>query len=183
MFFPGIQGKSIIKQRRRRFMIHGGIQYLCLKTNIMKCLRPVVASMALLFFSLGSFAQQSKKSLFTNYPASINCKAKVFEKALDSKEGQHISLKVSAQFTFSGNVVSNVYKYGKMQTVVIRSDEFDGALLLISKQHLPNNQYSITGRLMSPRASDGYQIKEDDKGEYVFKKIDTDRLLETCAHP
>ncbi|MBS1928648.1 MAG: hypothetical protein IT254_04640 [Chitinophagaceae bacterium] len=149
----------------------------------MKRLPPVVASLTLLLFALGAIAQNSKKTLFKDFPSLINCKATLFDKALNAKEGQHITLEVSENFKFSGTVVSHVLKYGKMQTVVIRSEVFEGALLLVSKQNLPNNRFSYTGRIMSPLASDGYQIKQDEKGSFVFQKIDTDRLLETCAHP
>lgn len=149
----------------------------------MKSLRPVIAGIALMFCASASFAQSSKQPLFIDYPSSISCKANVFEKALSAKEGQQITLEISDAFKFSGTVVSNVMKYGKMQTVVIRSNEFDGALLLVSKQQLDNNKYNVTGRILSPRASDGYQIKQNTEGSYVFEKIDAGRLLETCSHP
>jgi hypothetical protein len=149
----------------------------------MKSLRPVIAGIAFMLCASAGFSQSSKQPLFVDYPSSIACKATVFEKALAAKEGQQISLEISDAFKFSGIVVSNVVKYGKMQTVVIRSTEFDGALLLVSKQQLENSKYTLTGRILSPRASDGYQIKQASEGSYVFEKIDAARLLETCSHP
>lgn len=149
----------------------------------MKFLRPVVASFAFYLLVNCAFAQEAKQPLFSGYPEIITCKTNLFEKALNAKEGQHIVLHVSENFQISGTVVSNVFKYGKMQTVVIRSDKFEGALLLVSKQNLPNQKFSVSGRMMSPRASDGYQIKQNSEGAYVFNKIDASRLLETCAHP
>jgi len=149
----------------------------------MKHLRPVVALLALLFLAFASKAQEAKQTLFSAYPASITSKSNLFEKALLAKEGQHIVIPVSENFSISGTVVSNVFKYGKMQTVVIRSDVFEGALLLISKNNLPSQKVVVTGRLISPRASDGYQIKQNEDGAFVFEKIDAGRLLETCAHP
>jgi len=149
----------------------------------MKPLRPVIAIIVLMLCASASFAQKhTKQPLFTDYPANILCKATVVEPVLQAKEGQHIALNLTESFKFSGTVVSNVLKYGNMQTIVVRSDAFEGALMLISK-HKSGKNTVITGRILSPLSSDGYQIKQNAEGAYVFEKIDAAHLLETCAQP
>lgn len=75
--------------------------------------------------------------------------------------------KISA---FKGKVVSSASKYNnKMKSVVIRSDEFNGATFTLSSSTQPDGTVKYTGRIISFQHGDLYELeKQNDK--YVLVK-------------
>lgn len=103
-----------------------------------------------------------------------------FVQAFTAREGQHIVLFFSDNFKFSGTVVSNVEKYSNLQSMTIKSDQSEHIIFHLSRQLLEDNSISFVGRIMSPNASDGYQIKKSQTGNYSFEKIDAQKILQDC---
>jgi hypothetical protein len=129
------------------------------------------------------FSQTSntaKPKIFSNFPNTINCAVTEFSNAFTAIEGQHIILTFSNNFKFSGKVISNVVKYSNLQSLTIQSDLSDKTVFHLSKQINTDKSVSYVGRIMNPTASDGYQIKTDQAGNYKFEKIDTEKVLQEC---
>lgn len=122
----------------------------------------------------------SKPEAFKAFPNSIKLSPTDLNDAFAVTEGQHIVLSFANNFKFAGTVISNVTKYGNLQSMTIQSDELDKSIFNLSRQMLDNKNITYVGRIMSNNASDGYQIKKDGEGNYSFEKIEAKRLKEDC---
>jgi hypothetical protein len=73
-------------------------------------------------------------------------------------------------------------KYQNLQSVLIRSEQFENALLQVSK--ITNNDKSISyvGRIINQNALDGYEIKKDLANNYRLQKFETKSILQDCSH-
>ncbi|MFN8249331.1 MAG: hypothetical protein U0T68_10300 [Ferruginibacter sp.] len=130
-----------------------------------------------------AFSQSSptvKPAIYASYPNSINGSSSEFASAINATEGQHIVLTFSDNFKFSGTVISNVVKYSNLQSVVIRSDESSNTIFHLSKQTNADNSVSYVGRIINKEASDGYEIKTDMSGNYIFQKSETEKVMPEC---
>jgi hypothetical protein len=68
-------------------------------------------------------------------------------------------------------VISAVSKYNNtIQSVVIRCADFDGARLTLSKVNMPDGTTKYTGRIISIRHGDLYQLIQEDAGWVLVKK-------------
>jgi hypothetical protein len=146
----------------------------------MKPLSKLTFALLLSLATLAGYSQAAKPQIFSNFPSTINCSVSEFHNAFSASEGQHIILTFSNNFKFSGTVLSNEMKYSNLQSVVIRSDESEKTVFHLSKQLNSDNTVSYVGRIMNPGASDGYQVKNDQEGNYKFEKIDAEKILLEC---
>lgn len=122
-----------------------------------------------------------KPKLFTSYPESIPLNDASLKNALSLQTGQSTSI-VFGPLIFEGIVLSNELKYQNLQTVVIRSAKFNDAVLAISQVTNEDRSISYTGRILSQRSYDGYEIKRDATGKYLARKFETDRVLQDCSY-
>ncbi len=122
----------------------------------------------------------SKPKIFAAFPNTINCSVAEFSNAFAATEGQRLILAFSDNFKFSGTVVSNIIKYSNLQSLVIKSDDADNTIFHLSKQTNPDNSISFVGRIMNSNASDGYEIKKDQSGNYKFEKINAEIVRPEC---
>jgi hypothetical protein len=105
----------------------------------------------------------NKPKLFQGLPDNINISIDKLNALLNTSVGKSVSTDLSkdASFQFNGEVISTVSKYeGKVQSVVIRSANYEGANLTISKIINEDGSISYKGRLISFKNADLYELQE-----------------------
>jgi hypothetical protein len=146
-------------------------------------MKPILSILLAALFT-GCFSisfSQSKKFLFSRYPANISCTAVQLSKLFSAEKGQQVSLKLSENFKLEGPVSNKISKYNNtLQTVVIQLPAFNNMLLAISKRVAANNQTVYIGHLYNSESADGYQLKQHEDNTYQFVKIETDKVLQPC---
>jgi hypothetical protein len=150
----------------------------------MKNLRTSVLFACITFYSLCSAAQAqkvpvtepdyNKPKLFSNLPETIPVSIDNLNNLVNAKPGININTTLSTDSRtapFQGNVVSAVSKYdNKVQTVVIKSTNYNGATLTISKIKKDDGSISYIGRLISFQHGDLYVLQQKDGGFMLVKK-------------
>ena len=144
-------------------------------------------TMLLLMVSLctyaGATAQQTsevKPKLFASFPSTLSiteaCLQNIFSFAAD----QEAVIDFGNNLSLPCKVIRNEVKYSNLQTVIIRSTAYDNVMLQVSR--ITNRDLSIiyTGRIINPRAADGFEIKQNSNGSYQLQKFETDKILEGC---
>ena len=130
-------------------------------------------------------AQQSKevkKSLFTEFPGSIEISKNTLKNTLVSMPGQLVSIPFNEKFIFTGKVVSNEMKYADLQTIVIKSELYPNTLFQLSKISNKDNSVSYVGRIINNEAMEVYEIKSYLADNYSLEKIDLDKILQDCSY-
>lgn len=148
----------------------------------MKNLRTLALCVTVSFYSLCSSAQTekiplnepnyNKPKLFQNLPDNIPVSMDNIINLFGSPTGRSVSLNLSdrSPFQFEGDVVSSVSKYeNTIQSVVIRSTNYNGARLTISRLTDANGNVSYTGRIISMQHGDLYELKKVND-EYMLVK-------------
>jgi hypothetical protein len=128
-----------------------------------------------------SFAQKAadrKETLFSKLPPQIQINQQVLAASFQHKEAEQVSISFTDQFTIKGKVVSNEMKYNNLQTIIIRSDA--DVLVSISKQWLPNNEISYSGRIFSQKATDGFLLKVDGQNKFYLEKFAIENIMQDC---
>ncbi|HMK24441.1 MAG TPA: hypothetical protein VK483_00325 [Chitinophagaceae bacterium] len=150
----------------------------------MKNLRIPVLCACITLCSLFSAAQDqkfianepnhNKPRLFDNLPEVIPVSIENLNSLVNTRTGTIISTTLSSDARtapFEGNVVSSVSKYeNKVQTVVIKSTNYNGATLYISKVITDDGTTKYNGRLMSFQHGDLYVLQQKDAGFVLVKK-------------
>lgn len=147
----------------------------------MKNLRTAILCAVLALGTLGVNAQNdvpvnqpdyNKPRLFNNLPDRMVIGTDRMESLLSLSVGDPVSFTLtgSAAGQFNGEVISASTKYSNsIQTVVIRSTNFSGATLTISRVHNEEGNVSYTGRLLSIQHGDLLELKLQGT-EYVLAK-------------
>ena len=150
----------------------------------MKNLRTTLICACITLCSLYSAAQiqkvivnepnYNKPRLFDNLPEVIPVSIDNLNGLVNSITGVSINTSFSNDARtalFQGNVVSSVSKYeDKVQTVVIKSTNYNGATLYISKVITDDGTIKYNGRLMSFQHGDLYVLQQKDGGFVLVKK-------------
>ena len=145
----------------------------------MKNLRTVACCLTFAFCALNSSAQRNdvplnepdlnKPELFRQSPEKIAIDAVQLASLLVSPVGEPVVISLPS-FRFEGNVISTVSKYSNtMQSVVIRSTNYDGATLTITKIIDASGTISFTGRILSMKHGDLYELKQVENGLALVK--------------
>ena len=151
----------------------------------MKNLRTYVLCTCITACSLYSAAQEqkliinepnyNKPRVFNNLPEVIPVSIDKLNDLVNSKTGTSISTTFSTDAKtapFEGQVVSAVSKYDdKLQMVFIKSSDYNGATLYISKVTTDDGVIKYNGRLMSNfQQGDLYVLQQKDGGFALVKK-------------
>ena len=147
------------------------------------------SSLSLLFllFAVTAFTQsegstnksdQSKPLLFSGFPdkivVDINDLKTVFSDV--AAKGTNVAIKFADQTLpgFKGETVSTASKYDNtIQSVVIRSTQFNAATLTLSSSTTTDGAARYTGRIISFQHGDMYVlVKENEKYYFIKKKYD-----------
>jgi hypothetical protein len=150
----------------------------------MKNLRTYVLSACITLCSLLSAAQSptvivnepdyNKPRLFNNLPEVIPVSIQNLNDLLNAKPGVSINTMLSSDAKtapFEGKVISAVSKYDdKVQVVIIKSTNYNGATLTISKVTGEDGSIKYNGRLMSFQHGDVFVLQKKDDGFVLLKK-------------
>jgi len=126
---------------------------------------------------------QNKAALtadFAHLSNSISFKENILSETFSKQEGQNIDVNFSAAFNFPGTVIGQQKVYDNLHTIIIRSSDYNAALLQISKQMKADGSISYTGRIFSNGGSDGFSIVTDAKGDYQLQKFEKAVVLQDC---
>ncbi len=143
----------------------------------MKSLRTTILCVSISLCSLCSFAQKpdqsipfnkpnyNKPKLFSNLPDSISISIDNLNSLFNTQVGRASSVYLSDNsiFKFEGLVMSTSSKYGNtMNSVVIRSTNYNGATLTISKTMNADETISYSGRIISFQSGDLFELQNKD---------------------
>ncbi len=151
----------------------------------MKTLKQIIFVLFIGLCATSAQAQKSnevKKSLFTEFPGSIEISKNTLKNTLVSMPGQLVSIPFNEKFIFTGQVVSNEMKYDDLQTMVIKSEQYPNTLFQLSKISNKDKTISYVGRIMNNEALEVYEIKSYLADNYSLQKIDLDKILQDCSY-
>jgi hypothetical protein len=114
----------------------------------------------------------NKPRIFNTMPDRIEITPEKLNELIATPNGQAANIPFNAQAgEIDGDVISAVSKYNNtIQSVVIRCADFDGARLTLSKVNMPDGTTKYTGRIISIRHGDLYQLIQEDAGWVLVKK-------------
>lgn len=148
----------------------------------MKNLRTATLCISVMFYSLCSLAQNGKPPinepnyrkprLFENLPNTIPVTVEDMNNLISKEVGLPVSLRLSAASNslFDGEVVSTENVVGNgLKSVVIRSSNFNGARLTLSKVITAEGEVTFVGRIISFQHGDLYELEKQD-GQFVLVK-------------
>lgn len=148
----------------------------------MKNLRTTALCVCAMLYSICSFAQQgkapvnepnqNKPRLFDNLPERIPVTIDDLDQLLTAEVGRKTSLRSSNSNTvhFDGEVVSATSKYNNtMNSVVMRSSNFNGATFSLTKTISADGTVSFVGRIISFQHSDIYEL-QNQSGQLTLVK-------------
>ncbi len=114
----------------------------------------------------------NRPRLFTSLPDKIPVTISNMDNLLSAPVGRNNQFRLSEDnsLQFAGEVVSTASKYNNtIQSVVIRSDIFNGARLTLSRITNPDGTIRYTGRIISFKHGDLYELENQD-GQLVLVK-------------
>ena len=148
----------------------------------MKHLAQYALPLLLSVITVTGFSQSNlvKPKQFNRFPSVINCSQQELGKVFNSPSGQTINLSFSDNFTFSGNVTSNIVKYANLQTAVVVSPDYSNTIFSVSKITDSDGTVAYIGRIINKNFFDGFELKRNLAGGYQLVKIETDRVIQDC---
>jgi hypothetical protein len=148
----------------------------------MKNLRTIALCVSISLYSLCANAQNgtvpinepdlNKPKLFNGLPEIIRLQNGAVTSLFAKTVGTPIDAEMAEtnNFRIQGQIVSAVSKYdNKIQSVVIRSSNYAGAVMTFSKLTAENGKVSYTGRMVSMQHGDLYELKIINE-QFVFVK-------------
>lgn len=148
----------------------------------MKNHRTPLLCLCALLFSLCAFSQNDKDpinepdlkkpKLFSNLPDRIPVSIEKINDLFNVPVGDNASLKVAetSSVQIVGEVISKASKYDdRIQSVVIRSSNFNGARFTISKIVNEDGSITYTGRIISFQHGDLYEL-QNQGGQFTLVK-------------
>lgn len=146
----------------------------------MKNLRTSVLCVCIAVCSISANAQKeiplnqpdyNKPRLFTNLPESIPVDVTNFTSVTANKNGNAVDLNFNNALRFQGQVVSTSDATDtQISSVVIRSSNYEGAVLTITKVTDPaTGAINYVGRIVSLKHGDLYEL-QNKNGQYSFVK-------------
>ncbi len=154
----------------------------------MRNLKPLMAAIMLCVCSVCSFSQDAsvprepnykKAELFASLPENIKVNINALKGLLNKSIGDAISSNLNSEngFAFSGHVVCTACKYNNtIQSVVIRSANYNGASLVFTRVTNEDGSAVFSGRILSFSHSDAYELQYID-GNYEFVKKKFHQLI------
>jgi hypothetical protein len=149
----------------------------------MKNLRTVALCVSISLSSLCAVAQTgvvpvnepdyNKPALFSSLPDQIRLDMTTVTNLFNSGVGSVVDVNLSQAtfFRFAGQIVSSVSKYdNKILSVVVRSSNYPGALLSISKITAEDGNTTYSGRIVSMAHGDLFELKNIDNQFTLVKK-------------
>jgi hypothetical protein len=118
-----------------------------------------------------------KAELFSDLPQRMEWNSPLFAQLLEKEVGALIRVSITPRFTFSGTVVSKSSAADvRSKTIVIKSGDRAGAALTITGILKEDGSYKYSGRMLSLKHSDAFEIVEED-GRFALQKRHLDDLV------
>lgn len=149
----------------------------------MKNLRTALMCLCTVLIAVAASAQNNdspvnepdmnKPKLFNNLPNKIILEKVVINNVLTKQPGQSADIIFSADNSvrFEGTIASSSSKYDNtVNTIVLRSTNYPGATLSITRITKEDGGFSYTGRLLSLKHGDLFELKEIDGSLVLLKK-------------
>ncbi len=149
----------------------------------MKNLRTIALCVSVSLYSMCATAQTgsipinepnlSKPKLFQNLPDVIPVKMNNITTLFGAEVGRPVSISLSdaTSFQFEGHIVSSVSKYeNTMECIVIRSTNYPGARLAITRLTDASGTISYTGRILSMQHGDLYELTLENSQFVLVKR-------------
>ncbi|MEO6404187.1 MAG: hypothetical protein ABIY51_05270 [Ferruginibacter sp.] len=143
--------------------------------------KPLLMLLLCLITAVGYSQADTRPKIFENFPESIVISDAKLQNLFQSVDGQDINLAVSSSFNFPGRVLSNVAKYNNLQSITIKSEIFNNAILHLSRIKNDDGSISFVGRILNEHSFDGYEIVRNLDGTYIFKKFETGKVMQDCS--
>jgi hypothetical protein len=113
----------------------------------------------------------NKPKLFKDLPDRIVLKLQSFDGIFNMEVGKTINLPISSNFVFSGSVVSKAEDpNSNVKSIVIKSSNRIGATFALTRIINANNTITYSGRIMSFKHGDAYEIVSENGSYYLVKK-------------
>lgn len=139
----------------------------------MKNIRTTVLCVCISIISFNAFAQHqdvppvnepdyNKPKMFAAFPEQIPVNLTILNNLFTASLGATVDMNIAdgSSFRFAGEVVSTVSKYeNKIRSVVIRSSNFNGARLSVSKITNDDGSIAYTARIISRGHGDLYELQ------------------------
>jgi hypothetical protein len=125
-------------------------------------------------------ANTPKPKQFSSFPEVIDCSEQELARVFNTSPGQTISLSFSNNFTFAGNITSNLVKYANLQSAVMVSPDYANTIFSVSKITNGDGSLSYVGRIINKNYFDGFELKKNATGNYQLRKVETDRVMPDC---
>jgi hypothetical protein len=145
-----------------------------MKTFLKAC---VLFSMLMVTYSIRAQQKDVRPKLFNAVGSKIIYPKAELEKIFAKTKGSEFEISLPGNFKFTGMVVSSVQRYDNLKSLLIKSTNFNGAMFAVSKRTNEDNSITYTGRIISEKYSDGYELKTDAAGNFFLEKINMDELL------
>jgi len=110
-----------------------------------------------------------KPLLFTNLPSKVPLETSFLKALINVEKGKEVSVQMG-KTALEGKVISSVRKYNNIQSVIIRSSNFNGATLTLSSSTRPDGTVKISGRLLSLQHGDLYELQKENEQYVLIKK-------------
>lgn len=118
-----------------------------------------------------------KTELFSDLPQRMDWNSHLFSQLLDKEVGERVSVPLTSSFTFLGVVVSKSSAADvRSKTVVLKSGDRDGAALTVTGVRKENGTYQYSGRMLSLKHSDAFELVEEG-GRFALQKRRLDDLV------
>jgi hypothetical protein len=111
----------------------------------------------------------NKPLVFSRLPERSACNSAELQKVFYNKKTDSISLKLSAQLTFEGEVIEKVQHTPGSLSINVRSVNYPGSILNITFTSRPGKSPKITGRIFNPQSGDVLLLTEE-KDQYFLLK-------------
>jgi hypothetical protein len=109
-------------------------------------------------------------------PDRINVSSKQLDQVFNRLRSPQVSVRFSPNFAINGVVSEQIKVDEVLETVNIRCQNFDNALLTIHRITEPKQATKYTGRIIHPQSKDLYVLVADEAG-YVFQKQPTQSFI------
>ncbi len=123
----------------------------------------------------------NKPELFQQFPEKILLNMNRINTLFSMAPGESVDMNIAdgGSFRFAGQIVSVSTKYqNRITSVVIRSANFAGAILVVSKVTGEDSSVSYTGRIISRDNGDTYLLQEAQGRFTLNKKMARDLIID-----
>jgi hypothetical protein len=123
-------------------------------------------------------SSQSSGQLFTS-PNIVECSMDILDKAMKANVGEAVKIQFDATHHFEGIVVRKNQPYSNLSTIVIKSNDANGAVFQLSKQNMNNQVINFSGSILDEKSGVMLRMKKKEKN-YTFEPLSLNKVLPVC---